>query len=76
MEITFPLMDWIFAILAHENTERLFWSLFLRNRVVHATRTGKVDGCLGAIAHLGNMRCGQFVFQRTSRIDAVNSLPQ
>jgi hypothetical protein len=51
MEIALPLKDRLFAILTLEGTGALFGPLFLCGRVVHAARTGKMDGYLGAIAH-------------------------
>jgi hypothetical protein len=44
-------MDWLFAVLTFEDSRGLFGPLFLRGRVVHSARTGKVDGRLDAIAH-------------------------
>jgi hypothetical protein len=51
MEIAGPLMNGFSAIPAFEGSRRWLRPLFLRGRVVHAARTGKMDGYLGAIAH-------------------------
>jgi hypothetical protein len=55
IEVAPPLMDRLSAILTLEDSPRLFGPLFLRSRVVHAARTGKMDGCLCAVAHPANM---------------------
>jgi hypothetical protein len=55
IEVAAPLMDRLSAILTLEDSPRLFGPMFLRSRVVHAARTGKMDGCLCAVAHPANM---------------------
>jgi hypothetical protein len=55
IEVALPLMDRLFAILTLEGTGALFGPPFLRSRVVHAARTGKMDGYLCAVAHPANM---------------------
>jgi hypothetical protein len=48
-------MDGLSAILTLEASRRLFRPVFLRSRVLHAARTGKVNGYLGTVAHPAKM---------------------
>jgi hypothetical protein len=69
MEIAAPLMDWLFAILAHEATGGLCASLLLRSRVMHAAWTAKVDGDPVAVAHANSPLESEIRVDRMSHKD-------